>query len=35
MADVAGSKVITEDELGSRSLGTAVDEVLGMPSSLS
>ncbi|XP_020252389.1 uncharacterized protein LOC109829744 [Asparagus officinalis] len=29
MADVAGSKVITEDELGSRSLEIAIDEVLG------
>lgn len=30
MADVAGSKVITEDELDSQSLEIAIDEVLGM-----
>lgn len=29
MADIAGSKVLTEDELDSSSLQTAIDEVLG------
>lgn len=30
MADVAGSKVITEDELDSSSLENAIDDILGM-----
>lgn len=29
MAEVAGSKVLTEDELDSSSLATAIDEILG------
>ncbi|KAG1368126.1 hypothetical protein COCNU_14G005940 [Cocos nucifera] len=29
MADIAGSKVLTEDELDSSSLQTAIDEILG------
>lgn len=30
MADVAGSMVITEDELDSTTLGTAISEILGI-----
>ncbi|KAE8721079.1 hypothetical protein F3Y22_tig00016885pilonHSYRG00013 [Hibiscus syriacus] len=30
MADVAGSRVITEDELDSTTLGTAISEILGI-----
>lgn len=30
MADIAGSKVIIEDELDSTSLESAINEVLGM-----
>ncbi|RRT83072.1 hypothetical protein BHE74_00051285 [Ensete ventricosum] len=30
MADVAGSKVLTEDELDSSSLEEAIDDILGM-----
>ncbi|KAA8541294.1 hypothetical protein F0562_025257 [Nyssa sinensis] len=29
MADLAGSRVITEDELDSTTLGTAIEEILG------
>lgn len=30
MADIAGSKVLTEDELDSSSLEEAIDDILGM-----
>lgn len=30
MADIAGSKVLTEDELDSSSLEDAIDDILGM-----
>lgn len=30
MADVAGSRVITEDELDSTTLGSAISEILGI-----
>ena len=33
MADVAGSRVITEDELDSTTLGTAIEEILGISNS--
>jgi hypothetical protein len=34
MADVAGTRVITEDELDSTTLGTAIAEILGIFDSL-
>lgn len=30
MADLAGARVITEDELDSTTLGSAIEEILGM-----
>ncbi|KAF7135618.1 hypothetical protein RHSIM_Rhsim08G0129900 [Rhododendron simsii] len=34
LADLAGSKVITEDELDSTTLGTAIEKILGMSNQL-
>ncbi|KAI8542831.1 hypothetical protein RHMOL_Rhmol08G0170000 [Rhododendron molle] len=34
LADLAGSRVITEDELDSTTLGTAIEEILGMSNQL-